>query len=109
MARNVTTADGSRRARSLVLLVCTALSIGLCAWGTLGWRRAYRAQAEVDHLRWAERLEDAQLLRIVVAGGEAVARLALEGPPETAASAQLEDAPAPAPGASWVYSVVDGE
>lgn len=66
-------------ARSTLLVACTALSIGLCVWGAVGWRRAYQAQAEVDHLVRAEEVRDAQLLRVIVRGGEAAAQLALEG------------------------------
>jgi hypothetical protein len=80
--RAVATAASTSRigiARSALLVACTALSIGLCVWGTVGWRRAYRAQAEIDHLVWAEEVRDAQLLRIIVRGGEAAAQLALEG------------------------------
>jgi len=69
----------SRRPFSTLLVACSALSIGLCLWGTVGWRRAYRAQGEVDHLVREEEARDAQLLRIVARGGEAAAQLALEG------------------------------
>jgi hypothetical protein len=65
-------------ARSALLVACTALCTGLCVWGTVGWRRAYRAQAEIDQLVRAEELRDVQLLRIIVRGGEAAAQLALE-------------------------------
>jgi hypothetical protein len=77
----VATASTSRiaTARSALLVACTAVSIGLCVWGTVGWRRAYRAQAEIDQRVWAEEVRDAQLLRIIVKGGEAAAQLALEG------------------------------
>jgi hypothetical protein len=63
----------------MLLAACVVLSVALCVWGALGWRRAYRAQAEADRLTRAEQLRDAQLLRIVVSGGEAVAQMALEG------------------------------
>ena len=63
------------------VVACMLLSIALCVWGAIGWRRAYRAQAEADHLTSAEQFRDVQLLRIVVRGGEAAAQLALEGEP----------------------------
>ncbi len=88
MARNGTIADRMNRARSSLLVVaCMVLSIALCAWGTIGWRRAYRAQAEFENLAWAEQLRDAQLLRIVVRGGEAAAQLALDGMSEAVPAA----------------------
>jgi TRAP-type C4-dicarboxylate transport system permease small subunit len=88
MAREGTIADRMNRARSMLLVVaCMVLSIALCVWGTIGWRRAYRAQAEVDNLAGAEQFRDAQLLRIVVRGGEAAAQLALEGMSEAVPAA----------------------
>jgi len=63
----------------MLLAACVVLSVVLCVWGAVGWRRAYRAQAEADRLTRAEQLRDAQLLRIVVSGGEAIAQMALEG------------------------------
>jgi hypothetical protein len=79
------------RARCTLLVTCTALSIGLCAWGSVGWRRAYRAEADVDHLVRTEQVRDAQLLRIIVRGGEAAAQLALEGRFEATAAGMLVD------------------
>ena len=67
------------KAHLTLLVACMALSIALCVWGTIGWRRAYRAQSEADHLTQAEQFRDTQLLRIVVRGGEAAAQMTLQG------------------------------
>ncbi len=80
-------------ARSALLVACAALSIGLCVWGTVGWRRAYRARAEVDHLVSAEQLRDAQLLRIIARGGEAAAQLAVEGRLDASSAELVVDGP----------------
>jgi hypothetical protein len=69
-------------AHLMLLGASAALSTSLCVWGAVGWGRAYRAEAEVNHLTWADELRDAQLLGVVVRGGEAAAQLALEKEPE---------------------------
>jgi hypothetical protein len=63
----------------VLLVACMVLSVALCIWGAVGWRRAYRAEAEADRLTRDVQLRDLQLLSMVVRGGEAAARLALEG------------------------------
>jgi hypothetical protein len=65
-----------------LIVACLLLALALCAWGAVGWRRAYRAEVEADRLRRAEALRDAQLLGIIVRGGAAAAQLAQEGHPE---------------------------
>jgi hypothetical protein len=59
--------------------VATALAAAaLCAWGTVGWRRAYAAQVTAAGLARERELREAQLLRIVVRGDEAAAELSAE-------------------------------
>jgi hypothetical protein len=77
------------------------LSIALCVWGSIGWRRAYRAQAEADHLMSAEQFRDVQLLKIVVRGGEAAAQMALERESGVAPAVAPTEWGAPVPLASW--------
>ncbi len=84
MEIGVERARTTSRAPPTLLLVCAVLAVALCVWGAVGWRRAYRAQAEADQVTWTEGFRDAQLLRVVVRGGEAVAQMALEGASEPA-------------------------
>jgi hypothetical protein len=62
-----------------LLVACVGVAVALCVWGTIGWRHAYRAEAEANQLRWSEQLREAQLLGIMVRGSEASARMTLEG------------------------------